>query len=328
MGRHPLDRARAPKLRLPPRSPLTRSSPGALRTTTGCSGAGSWWPPGSTPRRSRTAAASGDLHLLHAGVYAVGHVPPSPLARAMAAVLACGEGAVLSHRSAAALWQIDPRWRGPVDVTARSQHVQSRSARPPLSNPCQARCNRALRHPRHDTGAHADRPPDVLDDAALARAVNEARVLRRVRLDELAGALERSPGRRATGRLRTFVRHPDAPTRSSFEDAFLDFTRRHRLPRPEPNQRIAGHEVDMLWRARRLVVELDGRAFHDHERAFEADRERDADLLAAGYRVLRITWSRLTGQPHREAERLRALVAGRHTGPTEQPRSTPRHGPG
>lgn len=69
------------------------------------------------------------------------------------------------------------------------------------------------------------------------------------------------------------------------------------LPTPEVNVRVAGHEVDLLWRAQRLVVEVDGFAFHSSRAAFERDRLRDADLLAAGYRVIRITWRRLTQEP-------------------------------
>lgn len=148
---------------------------------------------------------------------------------------------------------------------------------------------------------------DVLDDTALARAVNEARLLRRLALEDLAQLLERAPGR-ATTRLRPFVERAGAPTRSVFEDAFLRFVERHELPTPEVNASVSGHEVDMLWREQRLIVELDGRAYHAGDEAFEVDRERDATLVAAGYSVLRVTWRRLLDQPEREAGRLRALL--------------------
>jgi very-short-patch-repair endonuclease len=87
------------------------------------------------------------------------------------------------------------------------------------------------------------------------------------------------------------------------------FVQRHELPLPEVNRRVAGHEVDVLWRAQRLIVELDGYAFHRDRRAFEHDRDRDADVLAAGYSVIRITWQRLTQRPDREARRLRGLLS-------------------
>jgi very-short-patch-repair endonuclease len=252
----------------------------------------------------------GRLHLLHRRVYAVGHVPRSMHAHAMAAVLACGPDAVLSHRSAAALWRIDPTWRTPIEVTATSKHRlrgvlvhRSRTLDPrdittrdgiPVTTPARTLVDLA----------------DVLDDLALARAVNEAQVLRLTTLDAIADLLDRSPGRRAVRRLAPFVEQLDAPTRSIFEDTFKRFIERHDLPRPELNQTVAGCLVDAVWREQRLVVELDSRQFHDHDQPFERDRDNDAKLLLAGYRVLRITWRRLTKTPEREAARIRALLTG------------------
>jgi hypothetical protein len=180
----------------------------------------------------------GRLHLLHRGVYAVGHRPPSPLATAMAAVLACGPAAALSHRSAAALWRIVPRWHAPPEVTTPTKH----------------------RHPgihvhrsRHaDTTIHygirvtapartlADLA-DVLTPRQLTRALNEAQVQRLVTASELTALLTPYPGRR-TSQLTPQRR----ATRSELEDRFVRFLKRHRLPLPERNQTIAGHEVDAL----------------------------------------------------------------------------------
>ncbi len=126
--------------------------------------------------------------------------------------------------------------------------------------------------------------------------------------EELVALVDRSPGR-ATTRLRARVEPATGPTRSRFEDAFLMFAERHRLPPPEVNETVAGHEVDLLWSPRRMIVELDSREHHEHR--FEADRERDADLLDAGFSVLRITWRRLAADPAREAARLRDLLARR-----------------
>jgi very-short-patch-repair endonuclease len=113
-------------------------------------------------------------------------------------------------------------------------------------------------------------------------------------------------------RIRNLVSDDDptgtGPTRSDFEDEFLRFIERYDLPRPEVNQTVAGFEVDMLWRDRGLIVELDSRTFHRH--TFEQDRERDAHHLAAGFATLRITWRRLTRQADREARRLRTLLSG------------------
>jgi very-short-patch-repair endonuclease len=241
------------------------------------------------------------------GVYAVGHRPPSMLARAMAAVLACGCGAALSHASAGVLWEMVPRWSAPIEVTA-----------PGDRRPRGIRVHRSPGLPDRDVTTHFGIPVTSpartvldlaarLDDQALARAVNEARLRGWLRLEDLAELLVRSPGR-ATLRLWPFVEHADGPTRSVFEDAFLAFVDRHGLPRPEVNQQIAGYEVDMLWREQRLIVELDSRTHHDGDEPFERDRDRDADLLAAGFPVVRVTWWRLTREPEREAARLDALL--------------------
>lgn len=251
--------------------------------------------------------AIGRLQVVHRGVYAVGHRPHSPHARAMAAVLACGEGAALSHRSAGALWGLMSRWWMPTDVTARTDRRHPG-----------VRVHRSRTLGREETTMHFGIPvttpartildlADVLDDAVLARAVNEARLLRRLELADLAQLLERSSGRAIT-RLRPFVERASAPTRSVFEDAFLRFVERHELPTPNVNATVGGYEVDMVWREQRLIVELDGRAFHAGDDAFEADRERDATLVAAGYSVLRVTWRRLWHRPEREAARLRSLL--------------------
>ncbi len=246
----------------------------------------------------------GRLHPRHRAVYAVGHVPVSPLATAMAAVLACGDGAVLSHRSAAALWRILPRWPRTAEVTTRAQrthagiHVHrshtlteediTRHHGIPVTTP-----NRTL----------LDLADTTLPDRELTRAQNEAYVLKLTTPPQLTTFLTRNPGRPTT---RLTPERNATPTRSHLEDDFLRFLRRHDLPQPELNQRIAGYEVDAVWRDKRLIVELDGYAFHSTPRAFESDRERDATLLAAGFSTLRITPRRLTS---REAARLRRLLA-------------------
>lgn len=249
----------------------------------------------------------GRLHRVHDCVYGVGLVPITAEALALAAVLASGRGALLSHRSAAALWGFLPEWRGVVEVTARNSHrlvgVRVHRSRTISAADKAIRCGIPVTSPARTLLDLAD----VLDDRRLARAVNEALVQRRLDRSELAAQLTRSPGRRGAGRLRPHVEHGSAPTRSQLEDRFLAFAAEHGLPRPEVNQRIAGYEVDMLWRRERLIVELDGRAFHAHR--FERDRDKDAALLAAGFPVVRVTWRRLEDAPAREATRLRAILA-------------------
>ena len=251
---------------------------------------------------------TGRLRVVHPGVYAVGYERHEWISKAAAAVLACGRDAVLSHSSAAALFEIRPQPSGPVDVSSpRARHVPN------------------VHHHRRRLGAHLVTAyrglrvttlprtlldlAGVLDERALTRAVNEARVRHGTRPEDielLLGDIAR--GQRGAARLRRLVLDRQTPTRSLFEDKFLAFVARNHLPRPEVNRRIVGHEVDMVWREKRLVVELDGWRYHDGRDRFERDRVRDADLLAAGYRVLRITWRRLTEQPAQEARRLRSLL--------------------
>ena len=250
--------------------------------------------------------STGDLRRVHSGVYCVAYVPRTGQTRLMAAVLACGEGAVLSHRSAACLWDLVRGAPRTVHVTARNRHARQGVT-----------AHRTRRLPASDITEHEGIPTTTvartlvdiareLDDRALARAVNEARLLHGLTPAALAGTLRRVSGEARLKRL--LVASADRPTRSALEDEFLRFAARRGLPQPEVNRRIAGSEVDMLWRAQRLAVELDGRRYHDTERGFELDRVKDAELLAAGYRVVRITWARLTGDPMRVERLLRRLL--------------------
>jgi hypothetical protein len=250
----------------------------------------------------------GRLHLRHRGVYAVGHVPPSPHARAMAAVLACRPGAFLSYHSGGALWVMGIRWRPIIDVTATTKHRHKG-----------IRVHRSRTLTARDVTVHFGIPvttpartlldlAEVLDTPSLTRAVNEARLRHRSTLPELRELVARSPGR-ATRRLRPFIEDTTGPTRSAFEDAFKRFVARYDLPTPEMNVIVAGEEVDALWRRERLIVELDGREYHEHR--FEADREKDAIVVSAGFSVARVTWDRLSHQADREAARLHAALAAR-----------------
>lgn len=133
----------------------------------------------------------------------------------------------------------------------------------------------------------------------LERAIAEARRLGLVRNGELEVQIARSPGRHGVKPLREVLERECGPafTRSKAERRLLKLIRSARLPAPRCNVPAAGHEVDFLWPEQKLVVEIDGYAFHRSRTAFEADRKRDADLQLAGYRVLRITWRRLDDEP-------------------------------
>lgn len=208
----------------------------------------------------------------------------------MAAVLACGTGAVLSHRSAAALWGLLPRRYESIEVIARGPRRRTgvRVHRSRMLTPADVTIHYGI--PVTTPARTLLDLADQLNEAVVARAVNEAQVLRLASIGQLREQLARSPGRGAGG-LRRLVSTPTAPTRSAFEDAFLGVAARHGLPCPQVNQVVAGHRVDMAWHAQHLVVELDGLRYHDGSQAFERDRERDADLLVAGYSVVRITGS-------------------------------------
>ena len=219
----------------------------------------------------------------------------------MAAVLACGPDTALSHQSAAALWRIVPRWPSAPHVSA------PRDRRHPAIHVHRSTHADATTH----YGIRVTTPArtlvdlaDVLPDRALTRALNEAQVQRLVTPAELTTLLTRYPGR------RTSQLTPErGATRSHLEDRFTRFLKRHDLPLPERNQQIAGHEVDAVYRAHKLVIELDSRQFHTTPNAFEQDRDRDADLLRAGFSTLRITDHRLKRHQAKEAQRLREILS-------------------
>jgi hypothetical protein len=150
----------------------------------------------------------------------------------------------------------------------------------------------------------------VIDAGALERALAQAEVLGLYDQAALRDILDRSKGRRGAASLRAALHTPPALTRSELERRFLRLCDAHGLPRPLVNVEICGYEVDFAWPEARLVVETDGHAYHRTRRAFELDRRRDADLLVAGYRVLRVTYHRLLTDPEGVACTIRALLAG------------------
>jgi hypothetical protein len=247
-----------------------------------------------------------------AGVYGVGHLSKDPVDRAFGAVLACGDGAVLSHQSAATLWGIYRHWRRPLHVTAPSGHCRKGIV-----------VHRAKLHPRDRTrqlGLPVTSPArTLLDNAprltekALTRAVNDLLrqgFLNRSDLVELLIRCCRHPGARL---LRPFAHSTRGPTRSEFEDAFHAFTERFDLPDALVNTHLHGFEVDAYFPEEGLVVELDGWDFHSSQLSFRSDREQDAALLERGIVTVRITWDRLIDTPGREARRLRAILEQRRS---------------
>jgi very-short-patch-repair endonuclease len=254
--------------------------------------------------------ARGHLHARHRGVYRVGHTAPLPLTREMAAVLACGELAVLSHGSAAAAWGLVPDENGTVHVTVvdgvghrrpgirahRSTLVREEVAylqRIPITSPARTLLDLA-----------ADVPT-----AMLERALEDARRRRLVTKRSLDAAI--SSGRPGAPTLRALMQseHGPALTRSAAEERLVDLIRAAALPAPEHNVRIGPYELDVVWREARLVVEIDGFAYHSSRQAFERDRRRDATLAATGWTVIRVTWRQLEEEPAAVIARLAAALA-------------------
>ncbi|MGE5406987.1 MAG: DUF559 domain-containing protein [Syntrophothermus sp.] len=254
----------------------------------------------------------GRFHLLHRGVYAVGHRALGWDGTLMAAVLAGGRGAVLSHRSAAQAWGLVPRRAIDVEVTKATALRGRAGIRP----------HQAVLH--RDELGEVDGIPvtsvartlldiaPMLDRRQLERAWNEMEVRGLTHVLPVRDLLERHRGRRGCVALRRLVGAGRAlgRTRSELEERFARLLDAHGLPRPRLNAAIAVRgrffEVDALWARQRLAVELDGAALHGTPRAFHADRERDRILLAAGYRTARITWDQLRDEAGQIAADLRS----------------------
>ena len=267
---------------------------------------------GLGPEAIKYRIGIGRLIPVYAGVYAVGHLPVAPEARAHAAVLACGDGAVLSHGSAASLWKYAKHWTMPHEVIAASRRrrpgIKVHRATPLTRRDVTRQLGVPVTSPARTV---FDMTPGLKTDAALRRFVNDARLTYTFHLSDLGELLARHPRHPATKRLAPFLDARGGPTRSEFEDAFAAFARTYGLPAPVTNTTLLGYEVDALFPEHRLIVELDGAEFHLDRATFESDRDRDAELLAAGYVTVRISWERLKAQPAREAARLRRILRTR-----------------
>jgi predicted transcriptional regulator of viral defense system len=257
---------------------------------------------------------AGRLHLLHAGVYSVGHDALTRHGRWMAAVLAGGPDAVLSHRSAASLWRIRDSSGHAIDVTVAGRRRRKgiafhRSHLPPDE--------RTIAHGIPVTTAARTLLDlgTVLDRRGVERALNQAEVLRLTDITSLPELLDRYPRRRGSSNLRALVRDQLVSTqviREELELRFLEFVKRVGLPPPETNALVEARgrrfEVDCLWRVERVIVELDGRSTHGTDAAFEIDRERDRFLQTARWKPSRVTWRHLHRKPAALERDLRLLL--------------------
>ena len=258
---------------------------------------------------------TGRLHLLHRGVYAVGHKVVYRQGRWMAAVLACGRQAVLSHRSAAALW-------GVRDISSRAIEV---------TTPSKSRSRAGIqRHyavlPEDEVTEHegipvTTVPRTIFDLAAVERPEAVESALRqaefrqlhdRLSLRDLLDRYPRRHGARAVRLALARIEESSGQIESGFEERFLSFLDRFGLPRPRFNAwlEVEGrrYRVDCLWPTKRQIAELDGWDGHGTHSAFREDRSRDRRLRVAGYGVTRLTWSQIEDEPELVAHDLHLFL--------------------
>lgn len=258
---------------------------------------------------------AGRLHRVHRRVFAVGHTRLSREGRWMAALLAAGEGAVLSHASAAALWELRATRAAAIHVTVPSYAGRSRRPGVVVHRSCALG---AADVAHHDAIAVTSVARTLVDLAGmLARGPLERTVERslELRLFDLAGvraAIDARPTSRGAGALaRVVAAVHDEPTltRSELEALMRDLCADHGIEPPQVNARVEGCEVDFLWRSQRLIVETDGHARHGTRTAFERDRARDARLTLLGYRVVRFTYRQLVHERDVVVATLLGLLA-------------------
>jgi very-short-patch-repair endonuclease len=268
---------------------------------------------GLTRQAVALRAKTGRLHRLHRGVYAVGHHDLSTEARWMAAVLACGPSAVLSHRAALALWNLRPKPSPPYDVTILA--IGGLRRRPGI----RLHCTR-VRGPDDVTTVNAipvtSVPRTLLDYARTANphqlrtAIEAAERLELFDGDAIHALLDRSPGR-ATTKLRAVLKTMTGTipwSRSELERAFLELVREAGLPEPQVNMSVLGYDTDFYWPAHRLIVETDGWGYHRTRAQFEEDRRRDTERMLQRIRTVRLTQRRIQHERTRVQAELEALL--------------------
>jgi very-short-patch-repair endonuclease len=256
---------------------------------------------------------AGWLIQVHTGVYAVGHRPANPTARARAALLAAGPRAALSGGSAAALWGLYQRWAFPLQLISPLQRR--------IPGLRVSRCSTLVqRDIRTKDGIRVTSPARTLLDIAprtptknLHRFHNELRMRRLINNALLIDVAARNPRHPGARRLRELAgASPGEAKRSSLEIDWQNFASRYNLPDYQMNVHIAGKRIDVLFTPDRLVLELDGWGTHGTKLAFEEDRDQDSGILAAtGIPTMRITYDGLHLRPGEQARRINTILARR-----------------
>jgi very-short-patch-repair endonuclease len=255
--------------------------------------------------------AAGSMQRLHRTVYLLGAAPPTLMARARAAAMACGPDAVVSHHSAAQMFGLLTEAERYVDVTVAGRNFAPRSG---------IRRHRVAQFPRQDVTKMRGIPVTsvartICDLAAteprneVEHAFQEALYRRIVTPRAVAAVIEREARRKGAPIIRALIEDPRM-TRSEKERALLKLIDAAQLPRPVTNVRLHGYLVDAYWPEEGLVVEFDGRKAHGHLLAFEHNRKRDQVLVAHGVRVMRVTDRHLQGEPVAVAARIAQALRG------------------
>jgi hypothetical protein len=264
----------------------------------------------------------GSYHRVHRGVYSVGHRSMSRIAHLRAAVLACGEGAVVSHGTAASFHRLWDEWPHFIDVTVpveagrKIDGIRCRRCRYPQPEEIEMRrgiaCTTLARTLVDLAG--------ILDLKTLRKVVGRAAIRRKLDLQAVDIAIYNAKGRRGLKALELALlpyrtkdgKAPDV--RSDFETLVLPDLLDMELPRPQTNApiHVDGERflADFFWEKERVIVETDGRETHETPTAFQDDRRRDQFLVAAGYRVLRVTWDQIQGERAAVLHRVSRALAG------------------
>jgi predicted transcriptional regulator of viral defense system len=271
---------------------------------------------GLSDRAVRDRAVTARLHRIHHAVYSL--VPRELLTREglyMAAVLACGADAVLSHRSAARLHELRNWGYTKIEVTVprRSHRRHPGVAVHRSTTLTPADVTRVNNIPVTTVARTLLDLGDVIDQRQLERSFDQAEAAEALDLRAIEDQLARNATRAGAKRVRKVLNEHyigKTPTWSELEEALLAITRPLGIPDPECNAFITLDDgepairVDFVWREERIVIEADSRKWHDTRQRFETDRRRDQRLTVAGWTVIRTTWRQLKYRPHE----LRAVL--------------------
>jgi very-short-patch-repair endonuclease len=263
---------------------------------------------GVTASEIRHRLGTGALLVEYPGVYRVGHRAPSLEARYMAAVLACGDGAVLSGRAAGYLFGALKGLAPPPEVTApkkrRIKGIKTRRSRAIEATSYRGIPVTTLPRTLVDLAA-------VLDPDALARAVHEAEVRHGTRPAQVEAVLERRPKSPGAAKLRAVLGGDTPVLLSRLERRFRALLGEVGLALPRTSRPAGGHYVDCRWPEQRLTVELDSYRYHHSRHAWEQDRRREREARARGDDFRRYTWGDVFERPAQMLAELRALLRPR-----------------